>query len=543
MSWNSQSRDLAVETAFDTMLARGRVQVASKNGETDIAVHDIPAAYLANILAISHDAPLAGIVSSGEIKINSAFISGQANLDATPIRPLTLPFVAKGTIDFQRDKKKRQTTFSGRELQFNGGLVSISGQINSQKKTVSVKISAALKNIENIAAYSAYYLNIDLLPWKLSQGNGMFSLELDKKPGDKQIKSQFAIKHFLANQQAIESLQGDIGVNPFRTHGDFKISAPDLESLAKLDIDNRITTIRFKDIRGETGKILKILNNHMALHGKISGDFTYQINRNLDRPMLQGTFRAPQLQFMGYTLDQVSADLRSDLSNIELSGIQFGFKGGKARGAVAIDYRQKKFAINARIEHIDINRLQDQFNGQAAIEVNGRGEFLKDPLEISYHLSRIRFYPGREFSVSGKASILTDFNNFSASSSGELLNPAGISPLTLEVSRQNSRISGQFNLNLKDLDLLIPWKNNTGTMRLIGQIYSGSHGRIGSRGVAIFSGPTLSLPNFSHSLDNFQATLTFDNMKFNLQSLSGEMGGGKVEGNGQMVLGQSKCKA
>ena len=184
LNWNNLSRDLDLETAFDTPLTRGRVQVASQDGETEITViHDIPAAYLANILAISNDAPLAGIVSSGEIKINAGSISGQANLDATMARPLTLPFVARGTIDFQRDKKKAQTTFSGRELQLNCGQVSISGQINSQKKTVDIKISAALKNIENITAYSAYYLDIDLLPWKLSQGSGMFSLELEQKAG------------------------------------------------------------------------------------------------------------------------------------------------------------------------------------------------------------------------------------------------------------------------------------------------------------------------------------------------------------------------
>ena len=156
-----------------------------------------------------------------------------------------MPFVARGTIDFQRDKKKAQTTFSGRELQFNGGQMSISGQTNSQKKTVDIKISADLKKIENITAYSSYYIDIDLLPWKLSQGSGIFSLELNKKPGDKQIKSHFAIQHFLANQQAIASLQGDVRVNQLRTHGDFKISAPDLHVTAALDIDNGSTTIRF----------------------------------------------------------------------------------------------------------------------------------------------------------------------------------------------------------------------------------------------------------------------------------------------------------
>ena len=540
LSWNSQSRNLDLETAFDTPLARGRVQVASKDGKTNIAIHDIPAAYLANILEISNDAPLAGIVSSGEFKINAGFISGQANLDATPARPLTLPFVAIGTIDFLRDKKKEQTTFSGRELQFNGGQVSLSGQVNSKKKTVDIKINVALKNIENITAYSAHYLDIDLLPWKLSQGSGMFSLELNKKPGDKQIKSQFAIQHFLANQQAIESLQGDVMVNPLRTHGDFKISAPDLQSLVKLDIDDRVTTIRFQDVRGEIGKILKILNTKLPLRGKIAGAFTYIPGRGLDRPSLQGTFQAPQLWFMGYQFDQVSADLRSDLSNIELSGLQFGFKGGQARAEVSIDFGQKKFDLQGSIAGMDAARLYGGFSGRADLEISGRGEFLKDPLEISYRLGKLNFSRDQEFSVKGRARILTDFSDFSLSTSGEALNPAGgVSPFSLKVSRKASRYSGSFNLNLIDLNLLIPWKNNAGAISLVGQIYSDAAGGLNGRGVATFSGKTLSMPNFSHSLDNFQGTITFVNKTFFLQSLSGEMGGGKVEGNGQMIIGLS----
>jgi len=541
MSWNSLSRDLDLEAAFATPLTRGWVQVASQDGATVIAIHDIPAAYLGNVLAIDRDAPLAGIVSRGEITINSGFITGQVNLDATQARPLTLPFVARGTLDFQRDKIKRQTTFSGRDLQFSGGQVSINGQIDSQRKTLEIKIDAALKNIENIAAYSAFYIGIDLLPWKLSQGNGTFTLELNNKPGSKQSKSHFVIQHFLANRQAIESLRGDVRVNQGNALGDFKISDPDLRSMAKLDIADRITTIRFPDVRGDAGKILRILSNNLALSGNIAGAFTYQKNHALERPSLQGTFQAPQLEFLGRTFDQVSGNLHSDLGNIELSGLHFGFEGGNARNTeVAIDFRQKKFAVNGRIEHIDIGRFTDKVSGRARVEVNGHGEFLKDPLEISYRLDRLSLYPGREFSASGKASVLTDFSDFSASSSGELRNPAGTSPMTLELHRRDSRISGQFTLNLMDLNLLIPWKNNTGTMRLLGQIYAKEKGGMRSRGVAVFSGQTLSLPNFSHSLDNFQATLTFDSMKFNLQSLSGEMGGGKVDGNGRLEIEQGK---
>jgi hypothetical protein len=537
MSWNDQSGDLALEAAFDTPLSRGWVQVTSKHGETDVAIHDIPAAYLANVLDINRDAPLAGIVSSSTITITHDFITGQANLDASQARPLTLPFVVKGTIDFQRDKQKKQITFSGRELQLNLGQLNISGRVDSGQHTLDMKVDAILKNLENITAYSAFYLDLNLLPWNLKQGHGSFSLEITNRPGNKQSRSHFVARDFLANQQAIQSLQGDVRVSQRRALGDFTISAPDLRALAKLEIADRTSTIRFDNVRGDGGKILRILGNGLALRGEIAGAFTYQKRHDREWPSLQGAFQAARLEFLGLPLDDVSSSLSSDLNGIALSRLRFDCKGGSVHdAAVAIDYRQKNFAINGRIEAIDVGRITGKLSGLADIEVNGRGEFMRDPLEITWRSTRLSVSPGHEFSASGSASVRTDFSNFSANGSGALLNPAGTSPLTFDLSRQDSRLSGRFNLNLIDLNLLIPWKNNSGSMRLLGQIYSGEKGRLRSRGVAVFAGQTLSLPNFSHSLDNFQATLTFDGMKFNLQSLSGEMGGGRVDGNGHVEI-------
>ena len=536
MSWNNLNQELVLETVFDTPLTRGWVQVTNKDRKTELLIHDIPAAYLADVLIVSKDAPLAGVVRSAKIHISPDSIEGQADLDASPARPLTLPFVARGALEFRRDKKKKLTTFSGRDLEFSSGRVSVSGQVDSLNKIVDVKINAVMKNMETITPYSAYYLKIDLLPWKLSQGNGMFSLEMNVNHGNKTGKSQFAMQNFLANGQAIGSLRGDVRIRPFQNQSDITVSAPDLQASVKLDMVQGLTTIHFQDVRGEAGKILKILNNHLALTGSLSGACIYQMPQPPERPLLQGRFQAPQLRFMGYPLEKVSGDLRSDMSNIELSGLRFDFKGGSARAGVAVDFRKKKFAVDGRIEHVDIQRLTGKLGGQAEIEVKGQGEFMKDPLEISWRLDNFYLYPDRPCSLTGKASVLTDFNDIRANGSGELLNPAGISPLTLEINRRNSRLSGQINLDLKDLNLLLPWKNNTGTMRLLGQLYSGEQGQMLSRGVAVFSGQTLSIPGFAHSLDNFQATLTFDNMKFNLQSLSGVMGGGKVEGNGRLAV-------
>ena len=537
LSWSSQSRAVDLEAAFFTPLARGTLRLGSKGGETNITLTGIPAAYAARILDITNDAPVAGIVSTGTLQINSSFIRGRAVLNAGQPQALGQPFAAAGTIDFQRDKKLKQTTFSGRGLQFDGGQLAIEGKIDSQAKTTNIKVDAALENIEKMATYSAYYLDIDLRPWKLSKGSGTFYLELDKRPGRKQIDSRFKLSNFLANQQSVSSLQGTVRDTPLTSRGEFLIAAPDLSSRAELTIADHKTTIRFRDVSGETQKIMKILDMDLDLRGRISGDFTYTPGRAPALPELVGSIKATRLVFLGYTFGQVTSSLRTDLQDIALNGLEFTYKGGQGRGEISIDFAQKKFDLQGRIDGMDAAQLYGGFSGRADMEFHGRGEFLKDPLEISYRMGQLNLSGNSGFNVKGQAKVLTDFSDFALRTDGEALNPSGASPFSLEISRKASRYSGSFNFQLIDLNLLMPWKNNVGTVRLLGQIYSDGAGGINGRGVATFSGQTLSLPNFSHSLDNFQGTVTFVNKTFLLQSLSGEMGGGKVEGHGQLVMG------
>ena len=132
VDWDSRDRNLELEAAFDTELARSALRLSSKGNQTRITIQDLPAAIVADILDISQDAPLAGIVRRGSLEIDPRFIRGQAELDATPARPLSQPFVLKGSFDFQRDKEAKRTTFSGQRLQAGAGEISVSGQTDSR---------------------------------------------------------------------------------------------------------------------------------------------------------------------------------------------------------------------------------------------------------------------------------------------------------------------------------------------------------------------------------------------------------------------------
>ncbi len=220
LSWNSQSLNLDLEAAFDTPLARSTLRLGSKGGETNITLKNVPAAYMTNVLDISKDAPLAGVIANCALKINREFIRGRGELDAGPTQPLSQPFVAKGRIDFQRDKKLRQTTFSGQRLQFNGGQVSIEGKTNSRAKTSNIKIDAALENIgkpggllDLLSGYRSAALETEQRRRVAPSGAG-------QAPGpqaDRQPVSRSAI--FWPTSRSISSLQGTIRNTPLSQPG------------------------------------------------------------------------------------------------------------------------------------------------------------------------------------------------------------------------------------------------------------------------------------------------------------------------------------
>jgi hypothetical protein len=539
LRWDSQRRALNLEAWFDSELARSALRLESKDGETRIALQDVPAAALAGILEISDDAPLAGIIHRGDLEVSSGFIRGRVELDATPARPLSLPFVVKGSLQFQRDKAAHQTTFAGERLQLSAGDFSIEGTTNSRDHTTAIRIAADLRDMATVAPYAAHYLAIDLRPWKLSGGSGPFELRIDRRQGRKRIVSRVRLADFQANRQPIAALQGEVehSAPAPATHGTFTISAAGLNTRAELAIADRHTTIHFRDVAGESRTITRVLGLEAAiLSGPIAGEFTYRAGRALPGPELAGRFTAPRLAVMGNELAAVRGTLRSDLKGIDLRDLEFAYKGGRARASVLIDPVRKRFDLQGRINGIDAALLSRALSGRADIEIDGRGDFLKDPLTIAYRCRDMRYYADRPFSVSGTARILTDFSDVDLKTSGEVRHGNGASAFNADIARRRGRSEGSFTFNLTDLNQLIPWSDNDGSMRLLGQVGSGADGVMHGRGVAVFSGRTLSLPGFSHSLDDFQGTITFVDRSFSLQSLSGKIGGGQVEGSGQLAI-------
>lgn len=530
LAWNGGGKPLEIDAAFSASGFRSLLHVETGGGQTDIRGRNIPGLTLARVLGVEKDAPLAGVARSMFVHISSIEIAGEAELSRADAP--SSPFALDGRVVFRRDKRKKETTFTVEKANLPVGRVTLRGR--SGEKRLDLDLQADFRDLQNLDPLSRYYLKLNLAPWRLENGRGTLQLNLHKRNGHSIARARVDLRDFRSRRQAIVSLQGDIVNTPPATNGSFRINSRAFTTRADIAIAPDMTRLTFTGMQGQADALAQLMELNVPLAGKISGDFEYSKEKKRPAPVIRGRLRADRLDVAGQTVENISTSLQTTLKDIRLSDLRFRMHGGQGEAAIAIDFAGKRFDIRGQLLAMNINRLNRDVSGQIDLHVAGQGRFMQDPLTFDYRLTRARYNHDHEFQVSGRGELRTDLADFNVATSGTLTNPAGTSPYGLELRLRNKRYSGSFNLELNDLNLLIPWPDNSGQMKLLGEISGASLAGLDCRGVAVLSGETIALPNFPHSLNHFQGNVTFSNLNVNLQSLSGELGGGRAEFNGHV---------
>ena len=540
IDWNSLSKRISVAAQLEDQTQQVHLRVDSSHGRTRVEVGGIQAQRVIRIIKIADVAPLGSIVRQGDVTIEKGFINGTGTLAQQPT-PNDKLFNIGGAAAFQYNTNTKYIHFSAPEIKTEFGVVSpLEVTIDPSKESnLALKARAVVNEMAGINKYTDFYIALDLGRWKLKKGTGNINLDLEKINHELIVETSLDIHDFITCQQPIDMLKGRLSTQKTRTSGDFTVTDRDIEGKVKLLVDKGYFTMDFKDLKGEAQKILKILEIDLSLVGRVSGAFSLNKKNGEPLPLVKGNFQAGQIDFYGFRFDDVRGNLESQRS-ISLKGLRFLFKDGKGTAGIFIDFPDKVFDVEGKIDDVDINRLNPEFSGRVNIAFKGKGAFNRDPIALEYNSSAIRFYQDRVFSIAGAGNIFTNFSNFRLETRGEITNELSVSPFTVLIAQENKNNSGSFHLGLTDINMLIPWGNNFGVMELDGQIIGGGVGPLTVEGHAEFKGRILSFPNFPHALENFEGDAIFKDLHFTLRSLKGTMGGGKVESSGHLYIENNK---
>lgn len=535
IKWDSKNKNIKISTSFTTDLLSASLKVNSKNDITRIIGKNADVSKVAKILKLYSDTPLAGVVRQADIVIKNNIVSGVFNLERAKLYEGS-DFNLAGNIKFRYSFKDKWSKFYSDKIQTEFGKLSLDGESLPSKKMLSVKIGAEIDEVGNLNKYSKYYLNLDLSAWNLKKGKGHLDLNLKKIKKNLSLKCDFDVQNFYSNGQKVDFLKGQIESDNGLTRGNFIVDDNNLIGKAELHLNKDITKIDFKNIKGESEKALKILNIDLLSKGEFTGDFVYTNKTGYSFPLIAGRFKSEKIKFYSYNLNNISGDLSSDTNYVALKNLKFEYKEGRGNTDVFINFVKKNFKINGTVKNVNLNKISKGFKGIGEAVVSGEGDFFKDPIKVNYQLHNVFFYTDKKFSVNGSAEIFTNFSDYFLETKGNIVNESVTSPFIIRLDQKNDRYLGSYMLNLKDINLLIPWGLNRGEIILNGEISSQNSGKVETQGYANFKGERLTFPNFPHTLDDFFGRVMYKNLDFTLQSLQGTMGDGKVEGNGYVII-------
>lgn len=539
-SWNSRSNRIQVKLALNDRGNPGQLDVTSRSGLTLLQLADLAGDKLAKVIDIYDDVPLDGRVSNGTIRIRGRRIQGEVSIEPWPKpRP---GFNIGGTLDFTYNTRLKQASFHSSELRARFGILALRGETDGRRKGVRLRTQGEIKDFSQVNKYTKFFANVDLEPWKLQGGRGRFDLDLTKRGSRLDFVSHLDVKGTRANGAAISRLDGTINGQGRSVRGRFVFTDPELRGSAEFLKDDDHLEITFPEVHGSMAGIFQILDLETGLAGNGSGTCVYYLDNRSKQPRIRGRFAAPQLNFYDFPFEDVSGRFETNTKRLELSDLKYRFMQGDGNAALTLDYDRREYEVKGECENIRLQSMVKMLGGRGKVEFSGAGVFNQDPITARFSVDEIHLYPDRKGRLEGAARIFTDFSGFTLKAEGEIARGDTLSPAGLELSLRGDQFKGEFNLRLHDLNLVIPWKFNRGTLDITGQISSASSAKTDIRGIVRFNGAVLSIPNFSHALENFQGFLTFDNGSFSLKSFRATMGGGPVEGNGVISWDQGELR-
>jgi len=539
--WDNIENKIKVDAFFTDGSLNGSLKVESFKGDTQVQVKNATARKIARAIMIEDVAPICGVLKDSDFLIGKKHVSGWVEFDRQPV-PGGKEFNMKGFCRFAYDGSKKAVQVSAAEVQTEFGWCNLELNVDpTNRESLVLHAQADLTEAAGIDKYTQFYIGLSLSPWKLKGGQGKMSLDVKRVDHHISADSDFIIQDFSSSDQPVQYMKGQIITEGRVTRGTLSFRDKDLEGRAELEVEPKTLDIAFKNVRGQVQKILKILGFNISLSGRMTGDFTYQHRSGEKYPLVQGIFRGERVNFYDFIFQDLTGNLEAR-EYLALKNVQGLYGGGKVGADVFIDYSGKVYRINGQIDGIAIKEISPGFSGTGDIRFSGQGAFNTDPILVDYRAGDFSFYQGRAFALKGKARIFTDFSNYRLLVEGDFSHKSASSPFTLELNQQADVYSGAFDFLMKDINFIIPWGDNSGDGRIRGQIVSTDTGGLSAEGHATFSGRVLSFPNFPHAMDDFEADIIFTNLHFTLRSLSGTMGGGRMECQGRVDIEDGQLK-
>jgi hypothetical protein len=445
--------------------------------------------------------------------------------------PETYPF--SGPVRFVWDRKN-EFQFSSPRLDTSFGRLAFDGKYVLDRAT-SVTISGEVSDVREARKFTSLVLRQNLTFPEI-RGSGIASVEIEGAPSDIRVRIEFALSPAGFDKHDFEAAEGLVEIQKDTVRGQFRVDDPTLKGNITLLNSPEGLDVGIKMAEGDLARVMAGLNLRLPLRGTGAGDFRVR-NRN-DSIRVDGTFSSPLIRFGTQELRAVRGTLNWDGNSIAFPELAFDIFGGRIKTAWRLGVKSEEVEIDAAGERISLNSLRPDLAGDLNFTLKGRGRLGGEEMAAGdFGLNNLRFGPFPQVDARGDLRLrlskerlgLIARGSFS-SEENDFLVEANI-PLALD--GLSIDIKGGFG----NLDLIFPWRGVKGRLEYQARI-RGAPSSPQLNGVIEIQGPVLPLPQFPQALTDYSGRANVEGGRFSIRSFRGKLGGGEVEGSGEVTLGK-----
>ncbi|MFP4082215.1 MAG: translocation/assembly module TamB domain-containing protein [Candidatus Aminicenantes bacterium] len=465
------------------------------------------------------------VIEEGNLRVDGEFRDGKKERPAEK-------FFLEGPANFHL-KSDGEFSFSSKDLTSDFARISIQGRVNT-KKTLDIRINGEVKDLSRARRFTSIILSRDF-NFPETRGKGQAGLRVFGDYQNPQVESDFALSPGGFDEFEAHSVKGRAKIMDGHFFGWFDVDDPFLKGKIDLHSGPEMLTAAIQVERGRAEKIFPALNIRLPLRGEASGDFGFQ--QKGEESQVKGKFSSPQLRYADQKLKDLSGEIFWDQHSLAFSDLEFQLYQGRIKGNLSTSFSGHEFAVHISAEGIDLGSVHPAIKGSLGFKLQGKGIFGQDWASGPFEIKDMELNPLKGTAIKGKARAGYSSEEISLELDGNVLPGENQVKVSFNYPFTEEYLSAEIKGAFHNLDLILPWRGAEGNINYLTEI-KGPPNSLQLKGVVDFSGNLLPLPRFAHALHDYSGLLFVENSEVTLRSLKAKLGGGDIQGSGEIKLGK-----
>lgn len=441
-------------------------------------------------------------------------------------------FPMNGSVRF-RWKRNGEFSFSSASLDSTFAHISIDAE-GTAGDHLDMRIQGEVKDLVQARHFTSLILARNF-GFPEIRGKGQAEIHISGDFSNPEVEASFDFSPGGFGRFDVDSVRGQSRISEGKFFGKFDLDGSFIKGKITLFAESNEIKAGFQIERGLVERILPLLDIPLPLEGEASGDFEYI--RKEDAVELKGNFQSPLVKFDKQKLEAASGKIEWKPDFLSLRDLRFSLYRGKMRAELAARPSSREFDLDIEAEEMDLAFLDSRLKGKLFFNLEGKGHFDRDKASGHFKIHEMEIPPLKRTEVKGQVKAGYVPEGLSLKLNGNFFPGENEVNISFIFPFNEKEISAESKGSFTNLDLLLPWSGAKGRVSYLAEINDlGGSPRI--RGVIDFKGSVFPFPRFAQALQEYSGLVFVENNKFTLRYLRAKLGGGDVQGFGEVMLGR-----